>query len=141
MSYQSSESLIGDIHQELLTLQSLINAVGDAIICVDREGMLVLWNPGAVRLFGFSAEEAIGASLDLIIPPESRKAHWEGFFAAMQQNHTRLGSSVIRVPMLRKNQSQFPGALTVGIVRGKDNRIERIGAIIREELEKKAVPE
>lgn len=141
MSYQSSEALTGNSYQELLALHSLVNAVGDAIISVDRDGILVLWNPGAERLFGFSSEEALGASLDLIIPPVSRKAHWEGFYAAMQQNQSRLGSSVIRVPMLRKNQSQFPGALTVGIVRGEDNRIERIGAIIREEPEKNAVPE
>jgi len=51
----------------------------------------------------------------------------------MRLNQTRLGTDVIRVPMLRKDQSRFKGALIVGIVRGEGDRIERIGAIIREE--------
>ncbi|WP_417388581.1 PAS domain-containing protein [Gimesia sp.] len=114
-------------------LHALIDAVGDAVICVDREGRFVLWNQGAVSLFGYSSDEVLGESLDLIIPPESRKAHWEGFNNAMQLNQTRLGSNLIHVPMLRKDQSRFPGALTVGVVKGKDDRIENIGAIIREE--------
>ncbi len=61
MSYQSSEALTGNSYQELLALHSLVNAVGDAIICVDRDGILVLWNTGAERLVGFSSVEALGA--------------------------------------------------------------------------------
>lgn len=136
MSYPSSEGLAGSMQQGQLALDwhALIQAVGDAVICADRAGILIFWNPGAERLFGFSAEEAVGESLDLIIPSESRTAHWDAFYQAMRLNQTRLGTDVIRVPMLRKDQSRFKGALTVGIVRGEGDRIERIGAIIREEL-------
>ncbi|MEQ8853849.1 PAS domain-containing protein [Gimesia sp.] len=135
MSYQSSESLHKDpeatqFHSELHTL---INAFGDAVISVDRDGRFVLWNPGAERLFGYTSTEALGESLDLIIPPQSRKAHWEGFYKAMRLNQTRLGSDLIHVPMLRKDQTQFPGALTVGVVRDENKRIVNIGAIIRED--------
>lgn len=114
-------------------LQALIESVGDAVVSVDREGRFVLWNPGAERLFGYTDEEALGETLDLIIPTDSRAAHWAGFQEAMRTNQTRLGSSVIRVPMLRKDQSRFPGALTVGIVRGAQGQIRQVGAIIREE--------
>ncbi|QDT92488.1 PAS domain-containing protein [Gimesia algae] len=143
MSYQSSEYLVENWNQEQLDLELSAphQAVGDAVICVDRDGILVLWNPGAERLFGFSSQEAIGEPLDLIIPHAYRKPHWEGFHAAMRQNQTRLGTKVIRVPMLRKDKSQFRGALTVGIVRGENNRIERIGAMIREETENKGTQE
>lgn len=139
MSYQSSEPLHGDMRATHIHsgLHTLINAFGDAIICVNRDGRFVLWNPGAERLFGYPSTEALGESLDLIIPPQSRKAHWEGFYKAMRLNQTRLGSDLIHVPMLRKDQTQFPGALTVGVVREENNRIVNIGAIIREETIRK----
>jgi PAS domain S-box-containing protein len=55
--------------------QALLEAAGDAIIVADREGLIRLWNPAAVRLFGFTAEEAVGQSLDLIIPDRFRARH------------------------------------------------------------------
>ena len=61
----------------LLTMES------DAIIATDRAGMITFWNPGATRIFGFSTDEAIGQSLDLIIPPNLRARHWEGFHRVM----------------------------------------------------------
>lgn len=135
MSYQSSEPLQEEvgIEQPHSGLQAHVDAVGDAIISVDRDGRFVLWNPGAERLFGFSADDVLGESLDLIIPSDSRKAHWDGFNEAMRTNQTRLGTNVIRVPMLRQDKSLFSGALAVGIVRGEGGRIEQIGAIIRDD--------
>lgn len=118
-------------------LRALINAFGNAIISVNRDGRFVVWYPGAERLFGYSPAEALGGLLDLIIPPESRKAHWKGFHEAMRLNRTRLGSNEIHVPMLRKDQSRFPGTLTIGVVKGKNGRIENIGAIIREDAERR----
>ncbi len=51
----------------------------DAIICVDTRGTITFWNDGAERLIGFARAEALGASLDLIIPAQLRESHWAGF--------------------------------------------------------------
>ncbi len=62
---------------------SFIEAAADAIIAADTDGKIVFWNPAATRIFGFAAEEALGASLDLIIPERFRARHWEGYRTVM----------------------------------------------------------
>lgn len=69
----------------------VIEAVADAVIYADREGTIRVWNQGATAVFGFSAEEALGAHLDLIIPERLREAHWKGFAAAMDRGATTGG--------------------------------------------------
>jgi PAS domain S-box-containing protein len=61
-----------------LDFAALVNAVGDAVVACDIAGAIVLWNPGAERMFGFSQAEAIGNSLDIIIPERLKARHWEG---------------------------------------------------------------
>lgn len=68
----------------------IIDHAADALIYADRQGIIVRWNPAASSLFGFSADDALGANLDLIIPEHLRKAHWAGFSAAMESGRTRL---------------------------------------------------
>ncbi len=62
----------------------------EAVIHADRQGLIALWNPAAETMFGFSAAEAIGQSLDIIIPERLREAHWRGFHAAIASGRTRL---------------------------------------------------
>jgi len=62
----------------------------EAVIHADRQGLIELWNPAAEALFGYPAAEAIGQSLDLIIPERLREAHWRGFDAAIASGRTRL---------------------------------------------------
>ena len=78
-------------------LHALVHAAGDAIIVADVEGLIVLWNPAAERLFGFTAAEAVGHSLDLIIPERFRERHWQGYHAVMQTGQTRYHADVLRV--------------------------------------------
>lgn len=73
-----------------LSAPLILEQVADAVIYTDRTGSIVLWNAAAVALFGYSAGEAIGQSLDLIIPEHLRNAHWRGFEAAMATGVTRL---------------------------------------------------
>jgi len=65
----------------------VLNA-GDALIFIDAHGVIRVWNAMAAALFGFSAEEALGRSVDLIIPEHLREAHWRGFNRAMAHGHT-----------------------------------------------------
>ena len=55
---------------------ALLNSASDAIIATDYDGRITFWNPGAERVFGFTTEETVGQSLDLIIPENLRARHW-----------------------------------------------------------------
>jgi len=76
---------------------SLANAVlttaADAIIATDHAGLITFWNPGATRIFGFSQQEAIGQSLDIIIPENLRARHWDGYHKTMATGTSRYGES------------------------------------------------
>jgi PAS domain S-box-containing protein len=65
--------------------QRLIEATPDAIIFADCSGAICLWNPSAEILFGYTAEEAVGNTLDLIVPEPFRAAHWAGFHRAIER--------------------------------------------------------
>jgi PAS domain S-box-containing protein len=116
-----------------LDLPSLVRAAGDAIIAADTDGKIRLWNPAAERIFGFTAEEALGHSLDLIIPERWRTRHWEGYQRVMQTGQTRYGAEVLRVPALHKDGRALSIAFTVALLHAGDGGIQAIAAIVRDE--------
>jgi len=69
---------------------SVVEQMADALVYADTQGRICGWNAAAERLFGFSRAEAIGNSLDLIIPERLRAAHWAAFDRAMASSATRL---------------------------------------------------
>ena len=69
----------------------VIEQAAEAIIYANREGLIERWNAAAVAMFGYSAAEALGQNLDLMIPEHLRKGHWRGFDAAIASGKTRLG--------------------------------------------------
>ena len=81
-----------------IDLAALVRAAGDAIVVADPEGLVRFWNPAAERIFGFTEAEALGQSLDLIIPERFRARHWAGYREVMQTGVTRYGTGVLRVP-------------------------------------------
>ena len=83
---------------------ALLNSASDAIIATDREGRIIFWNPGAERIFGFTAVESTGQSLDLIIPENLRARHWAGFRHTMETGTSRYGhGDLLSVPGLTKD--------------------------------------
>ncbi|MEO8122530.1 MAG: PAS domain S-box protein [Burkholderiales bacterium] len=68
----------------------IIEQTAEALIYANREGVIERWNAAAAAMFGFSAGEALGQSLDLIVPERLRAAHWRGFDAAMKNGTLRL---------------------------------------------------
>jgi PAS domain S-box-containing protein len=92
-----------------------------------------LWNPAATRIFGFTAEEALGRSLDLIIPERFRPRHWEGYRQVMATGRTRYGSDVLRVPALHKDGRSLSIAFTVALLNSSDGEPHVIAAIVRDE--------
>lgn len=116
-----------------MDLDKLVEAAGDAIVAADPEGNIVLWNPAAERIFGFSRSEALGRSLDLIIPERLRQRHWHGYREVMRSGVTRYGTEVLRVPALRKDGRPLSIAFTVALLKSGEGRVEAIVAIMRDD--------
>lgn len=115
-----------DFHQ-------LVAAVGDAIVVSNARGAITLWNPAAERMFGFTESEALGRSLDLIIPERQRQRHWEGYARTMETGITRYGDEVLRVPALHKDGHSLSIAFTVALLLGPDQKPTAIAAVMRDE--------
>jgi PAS domain S-box-containing protein len=106
--------------------EAIVEQLPDAVIYADRDGRIRLWNRGAEALFGFSADEAIGASLDLIVPERLRAAHDAGFRRAIDAGHTRAsGARLTR--SLHKDGRRLYVELSFGVVTDSDGRA--IGAV------------
>lgn len=114
----------------------IVQNAADAIIVADASGRITLWNAGAERLFGFSGAEALGQTLDLIIPEAQRKRHWEGYQHVMRSGVTKYGTQLLRVPALRKDGSRFSIAFTVGLLKDSAGAVEGIFAILRDDTER-----
>ncbi len=97
--------------------ERILEEVADAVIYADRSGAIVRWNRGSVALFGFSAEEALGQSLDLIIPDHLRAPHWRGFDAAMTAGATKLEGRPTLTRALHKSGRKLYVEMTFAIVK------------------------
>ncbi|MFQ5988758.1 MAG: PAS domain-containing protein [Candidatus Methylomirabilales bacterium] len=115
--------------------ERIVQAAADAIVVARPDGTIELWNPGAEKLFGFTETEALGQSLDLIVPEKYRERHWAGYREVMRTGQTHYGDQVLRVPALRKDGSRLSIALTVGLVKGDDGQVDKIFAVIRDDTE------
>jgi len=116
-----------------LDIEAFVQAAADAIIAAEADGKIIFWNPAATRLFGFTSEEALGRSLDLIIPERFRARHWEGYRQVMATGRTKYGADVLRVPAQRKDGKTLSIAFTVSLLDAPDGNGRLIAAIVRDE--------
>ncbi|WP_331284293.1 PAS domain S-box protein [Castellaniella denitrificans] len=107
--------------------ERIVAQTTDALIYADRDGRIVRWNPAASRLFGFSPEEALGASLDLIIPEHLRAAHWAGYHAALASGRMKLQGHPTLTRGLRKDGGKCYVEMTFAMVR--DDAGAAIGSV------------
>ena len=119
--------------QSNIDFQQLVGSVGDAIVASNADGAITLWNPAAERMFGHTEVEALGNSLDLIIPQRQQQRHWDGYNKTMQTGVTRYGNDVLRVPALHKDGHTLSIAFTVALLHSPDGKISAIVAVIRDE--------
>ena len=119
--------------QAELDLKALVGAIGDAVIVSDAQGQVVMWNPAAARMFGYAEAEALGQSLDMIIPERLRKRHWEGYDKSMATGTTKYGNDLLRVPAIDKGGRSMSIAFTVAMLHGADGKVSAIAAVIRDE--------
>jgi PAS domain S-box-containing protein len=105
----------------------------DGVLFADRDGIIRYWNAGCGRIFGFTAEEAIGQSLDIIIPEPLRARHWQGFAHTMGTGETRYGAGdLLAVPALRKDGARISVEFSIVPFRGTDGSMIGIGAVMRD---------
>ena len=114
-------------------LYELLECVGDAIIVSDANEKIVLWNPAATRIFGYSEVEALGQTLDLIVPERQRQRHNEGYSKSMETGITRYGTALLKVPAKHKDGSMLSIAFTVGMLFNENHKANGVVAIIRDE--------
>jgi len=113
--------------------QLLVEVISDAVIASDADGVITLWNPAASRIFGFTEVEALGQSLDLIIPEPQRKRHWDGYHKTMQTGQTRYATDVLRVPAIHKQGHRLSIAFTVALLYSVEKTVTGIVAVVRDE--------
>jgi PAS domain S-box-containing protein len=119
--------------QARIDVEKLLEAIGDAIVISDASGAIIFWNPAAERLFGFTAGEALGKSLDLIIPERWRERHWAGYRKVVASGETRYGHDVLRVPAMHKDGRALSVAFTVALLSPPELGVKGVVAVIRDE--------
>lgn len=116
-----------------LIAESLLHTRAEAIIAADREGVICFWNPGAERLFGHAAADAMGQPLDLIIPDRLRQRHWKGYRRTIASGKSRYGEGdVLAVPALHKNGATISIEFTILPLRDSSGAMMAIVAILRD---------
>ncbi|MFD6492326.1 PAS domain S-box protein [Streptomyces sp. NPDC060188] len=110
----------------------------DGVVIIDREGLIRYWNRGAERIFGFSAAEVDGGSLDVIIPEKHRRRHWEGFGTAMERGTTKYGDAdLLTVPALASDGRTLSIEFGVVLLTGNDGT-PYVGAVVRDVTARRA---
>lgn len=112
--------------------REVLEKARDAIIVADREGLVTFWNEGAERIFGHSRDEALGRSLDLIIPERLRERHWDGYRKVMATGVTRYGDEMLAVPALRRDGGRLSIEFTILLVRDEAGDLLGTAAFIRD---------
>ncbi len=113
--------------------RKLATEAPDAIIFADAEGVIQFWNAGAERIFGFTAAEAVGRSLDLIIPEKLRQRHWDGYREVMRTGRSRYGAGeLLAVPGQRKDGTRLSLEFTILPFHDGEGHMVGIAAILRD---------
>jgi PAS domain S-box-containing protein len=124
-------ALLGDLAVRIL------DGSPDAVLVCDRTGTVRYWNMAAERVFGFLETEAVGVSMDLIIPERLRARHWGAWDTAMKAGTTRYGEGqLLAVPALHKDGRQISIEFSIEFLKGADNAVEWVVAFVRDVTER-----
>lgn len=113
--------------------RTLAHEAPDGIVYADAAGVIRFWNKGAERIFGFTAAEAVGRSLDLIVPERLRQRHWDGYHEVMRTGKTRYGAGdLLSVPSAHKDGRRLSIEFTVLPIANDAGGLDGIAAIMRD---------
>jgi PAS domain S-box-containing protein len=110
--------------------QHIVEETPLAIIFADSDGIIRLWNPGAEAMFGYKAEEALGKSLDLIVPERHRERHWEGYRRVMATGVTKYGRDLLAVPALTKDGRRISIEFSIALLRAPSGGVQGAASIL-----------
>jgi PAS domain S-box-containing protein len=117
--------------------EAVLSTNSDAIIAADKEGTIFFWNPGAERIFGHKRADALGRSLDIIIPDRLRQRHWDGYRQVMKSGESRYGhGDVLAVPGIAKDGSRISLEFTIIPLRAETGELVGLAAILRDVTER-----
>ena len=83
--------------------EALVEQLPVSVILADREGLIRAWNRASEALFGFTAQEVVGRSLDVIIPEHLRQAHWDGYNRSLVSGETKYSGRVMTTRAVHKD--------------------------------------
>ena len=112
--------------------ETLVSQAPDAMIFADRDGTIRVWNGSAEAIFGYSADEVIGGSLDVIIPERLRDAHWQGFRKAIDTGQPKYLGKVLTTRAVHKDGSKVYVDLSFALVRDQAGDVTGSLAIARD---------
>lgn len=114
------------------SLIQFINDAPDAILIADGEGIIRFWNSGAEQMFGHASAEAVGQSLDLIIPENLRGRHWEGYQRVMATGETKYKTGLLSSPGIRKDGSRISLEFSMVLLRDEKGCMQGCASIMRD---------
>jgi PAS domain S-box-containing protein len=117
-------------------VRRMVDSLADAVVVADAAGIIVFWNAAATRVFGWPASDALGQSLDLIIPERFRARHWAGYRQTMATGHTDYGERLLEVPAVHRDGRTLSIAFTVTLLRDDERRPAAIAAVVRDDTER-----
>ena len=112
--------------------RQIVEEMPEAVIFADREGVVRLWNRGAETMFGYSADEALGQSLDLIVPARFRARHWEVYCRVMATGVTSYGQQLLAVPGMRKDGQRISIEFSIALLRDERGEVTGAAAVVRD---------
>src|SRR5262245_9879314 len=99
-----------------------------ATVTVDRDGIIREWDDAVTDVAGYSADEAVGRNLDVVIPPVLRSLHWHGFDKAMQRGRLSKPEKIYKVPAVRSDRRIVVAHATFELIPGHAGRTR--GAVV-----------
>lgn len=117
-NHLQSEKRAQDGQRAALQSETILSTTLDAVVVADERGLIRKYNASAERIFGYSAEEALGQDIsDLIIPEQYRRAHKAGMNRFLTSNSKRvIGSGRVKLDARDKQGRQFPVELSLEVM-------------------------
>lgn len=113
--------------ERTILAELLVEQSPDAVVFAGTDGMIQVWNAAAAAMFGYTAAEAMGQSLDIIIPESFREAHWKGFDRALEAGDTKYRGKALPTKANKANGETFYVELSFAIVHDEEGAV--IGAL------------
>ncbi|MFJ9760299.1 PAS domain-containing protein [Streptomyces sp. NPDC101149] len=112
--------------------QDVLHEAVEAVIVADRSGVIRRWNPSAARMFGYSAEEAVGQPVDLIVPQELRAAHWGGYRHAVFRGVLAEPGKLAAAPAVHKDGTRLSVEFHATLLHDDRGHVYGVAAVLRD---------